>query len=62
MNPNLIRVWPTTKMRKVETERRRYVDSEGNTFTGSHREARNHFAMLHSTKSVQLHMLPKKRK
>ena len=62
MNSNLIQVWPTSEIRKVMTGRRLYVDSEGNTFTGTHREAKTHFAILHSTKSVQLNTIPRKRK
>lgn len=62
MNPNLVQVWPLVKVKKVTTARREYVDSEGNAFSGTHREAYDYYRELHPTKSLQVHVLPKKRK
>jgi hypothetical protein len=57
----MISVWPTRKIKKI-LSRRVYVDSAGNLFEGTHREALLHYQHLHPTESIQLNLLPKKRK
>lgn len=59
---NLVQVWPQRKIKSITISRQPYVDAEGNEFAGTHREARDHYRKLHPTKSVQMNVLPKKRK
>jgi hypothetical protein len=56
----MIQVWPTRKIKKL-LSRRPYVDSAGNLFEGTHREALLHYQHLHPTESIKLNLLPKKR-
>lgn len=57
----LVQVWPQNKIKKM-SGRRPYVDSEGNVFSGTHREARQYYANLHPSKNIKLNILIKKRK
>jgi len=56
----MIQVWPARAIKKL-LSRRQYVDSKGNLFEGTHREALLHYQHLHPTESIKLNTLPKKR-